>query len=409
MSHIQGLRNAAFNAAVIVAALGYFVDIYDLILFSVVRVPSLASLGLLPEDITKQGLFLLNMQMAGTLIGGVLWGVLGDKKGRISTLFGSILLYSLANTLNAFVTNVEQYAILRFIAGIGLAGELGVGITLVSEVLPKDQRGYGTMIVAGIGVTGALLANMVAKLDWRTAYIVGGIMGLALLLLRIKVVESEMFSNVKSSDHKKGSLLQLLSTPKLLKRFILCILIGMPTWFVVGILVTLAPEFAKAHGITDTISGGDAIAFCYACLAIGDFLSGWLSQVYKSRRKVMLQFLAFNAFCSIAYLLFPFTSSAALYWWIFVLGISVGFWAIFVTIAAEQFGTNLRATVATTVPNIARGSLNLISVSFAALTPVIGMQYSALCVGIACTIIAILSVIPLEETFGKDMNYVEVS
>jgi MFS family permease len=334
---------------------------------------------------------------------------LGDKKGRISTLFGSILLYSLANTLNAFVTNVEQYAILRFIAGIGLAGELGVGITLVSEVLPKDQRGYGTMIVAGIGVTGALLANMVAKLDWRTAYIVGGIMGLLLLLLRIKVVESEMFSNVKSSEHKKGSLLQLLSTPHLLRRFLLCILIGMPTWFVVGILVTLAPEFAKAHGIQDSISGGDAIAFCYAGLAIGDFLTGWLSQVYKSRRKVMFQFLAFNAFCSIAYLLFPFTSSAALYWWIFVLGISVGFWAIFVTIAAEQFGTNLRATVATTVPNIARGSLNLISVAFASLAPVIGMKYSALCVGVACTLIAILSVIPLEETFGKDMDYVEIS
>ncbi|MGA1249611.1 MAG: MFS transporter [Candidatus Kapaibacteriota bacterium] len=409
MSHLHGLRNAAFNAAVIVAALGYFVDIYDLILFSVVRVPSLTSMGLLPEEITSQGLFLLNMQMAGTLIGGVLWGVLGDKKGRISTLFGSILLYSLANTLNAFVINVEQYAVLRFIAGIGLAGELGVGITLVSEVLPKDQRGYGTMIVAGIGVTGALLANLVAKLDWRTAYIVGGIMGLALLLLRIKVVESDMFSNVKNSHHKKGSLLQLISTPHLLKRFMLCILIGMPTWFVVGILVTLAPEFAKAHGITEKISGGDAIAWCYAGLAIGDFFSGWLSQVYKSRRKVMFQFLAFNAFCSIAYLLFPFNTALSLYWWIFVLGISVGFWAIFVTIAAEQFGTNLRATVATTVPNIARGSLNIISIAFAALIPMIGMKYSALCVGLACTIIAILSVIPLEETFGKDMNYVEVS
>lgn len=407
MSHIAGLRNSAMNAAVIVAALGYFVDIYDLILFSVVRVPSLASLGLLPEQITSQGLFLLNMQMAGTLIGGVFWGVLGDKKGRISTLFGSILLYSLANTLNAFVVSVEQYAILRFIAGIGLAGELGVGITLVSEVLPKDQRGYGTMIVAGIGVTGALLANMVAKLDWRTAYIVGGIMGLALLLLRIKVVESDMFSNVKKSDHKKGSLLQLLTTPHLLRRFILCILIGMPTWFVVGILVTLAPEFAKEHGITEKISGGDAIAFCYAGLAIGDFLSGWLSQVYKSRRKVMLQFLTFNAFCFIGYLTIPFSSAMMMYWWIFILGISVGFWAIFVTIAAEQFGTNLRATVATTVPNIARGSLNIISVAFAALIPMIGMKYAALCVGLACTAIAIISVLPLEETFGKDMNYVE--
>jgi len=408
MSHIAGLRNSAMNTAVIVAALGYFVDIYDLILFSVVRVPSLTSLGLSPEQITSQGLFLLNMQMAGTLIGGLFWGILGDKKGRISTLFGSILLYSIANTLNAFVVSVDQYAILRFIAGIGLAGELGVGITLVAEVLPKDQRGYGTMIVAGIGVTGALLANVVAKLDWRTAYVVGGIMGLALLLLRIKVVESSMFSDVKKSDHKKGSVIQLLTTPHLLKRFILCILIGMPTWFVVGILVTLAPEFAKTHGLNG-ITGGDAIAFCYAGLAIGDFLSGWLSQVYKSRRKVMLQFLTFNACCFIGYLTIPFSSAMMMYWWIFILGISVGFWAIFVTIAAEQFGTNLRATVATTVPNIARGSLNIISVAFAGLIPIIGMQYAALCVGLACTAIAILSVLPLEETFGKDMNYVEVA
>jgi len=321
-----------------------------------------------------------------------------------------ILLYSIANIANAFVQTVDQYAILRFIAGIGLAGELGVGITLVSEILPKETRGYGTMIVAGIGVTGAILANFVAKFDWRIAFFVGGIMGFSLLLLRIKVSESSMFSDMhaqKSSTIKKGSFVQLLSTPALLKKFLYCILIGMPTWFVVGILVTLAPEFAKQHGINSGITGGDAVAFCYAGLAIGDFLTGWLSQKYQSRKRVMMEFLVFNIICVFGYLLLPFTSVAIFYGWIFLLGISVGFWAIFVTIAAEQFGTNLRATVATTVPNIARGSLNIISLSFAALIPLLGMKFSALGIGIACTAIALLALIPLKETFAKDLNYTE--
>ena len=400
-------KHILFNAAVIVAALGYFVDIYDLLLFSVVRIPSLIALGIPSEEITSKGLLLLNVQMAGMLIGGVFWGILGDKKGRVSTLFGSILLYSIAN---AFVQTVDQYAVLRFIAGIGLAGELGVGITLVSEILPKETRGYGTMIVAGIGVTGAILANFVAKFDWRIAFFVGGIMGFSLLLLRIKVSESSMFSDMhaqKSSSIKKGSFVQLLSTPALLKKFLYCILIGMPTWFVVGILVTLAPEFAKQHGIMSGITGGDAVAFCYAGLAIGDFLTGWLSQKYQSRKKVMKQFLVFNIICVIGYLLLPFTSVAIFYGWIFLLGISVGFWAIFVTIAAEQFGTNLRATVATTVPNIARGSLNIISITFATLIPILGMKFSALSIGLACTVIALLALIPLKETFAKDLNYTE--
>lgn len=403
-------KHIMFNAAVIVAALGYFVDIYDLLLFSVVRIPSLVALGIPSSEITSKGLLLLNVQMAGMLIGGIFWGILGDKKGRVSTLFGSILLYSIANIANAFVQTVDQYAILRFIAGIGLAGELGVGITLVSEILPKETRGYGTMIVAGIGVTGAILANFVAKFDWRIAFFVGGIMGFSLLLLRIKVSESSMFSDMhaqKSSTIKKGSFVQLLSTPALLKKFLYCILIGMPTWFVVGILVTLAPEFAKQHGIMSGITGGDAVAFCYAGLAIGDFLTGWLSQKYQSRKRVMMEFLVFNIICVFGYLLLPFTSVAIFYGWIFLLGISVGFWAIFVTIAAEQFGTNLRATVATTVPNIARGSLNIISLSFAALIPLLGMKFSALGIGIACTAIALLALIPLKETFAKDLNYTE--
>lgn len=394
------------NAAVIVAALGYFVDVYDLVLFSVVRTPSLVSLGLPQSEITSQGLHLLNMQMLGTLIGGLFWGILGDKKGRISTLFGSILLYSLANLANAFVQNIDQYAILRFIAGIGLAGELGVGITLVAEVMPRETRGYGTMVVAGVGVTGAILANLVAKTDWRIAYIVGGIMGMALLLLRIRVVESKMFSKVSTNKIARGNVMMILRSPALLKRFILCILIGMPTWFVVGILVTLAPEFAREKGLQG-ITGGDAIAFCYGGLAIGDFLSGWLSQRYQSRRRVMREFVAFNGICAVGYLFLPFDSAFMLYGWIFLLGVSVGFWAIFVTIAAEQFGTNLRATVATTVPNIARGSLNLISAVFAALIPMMGIRFSALCVGLACTAISLFSINPLAETFGKDMDYVE--
>ncbi|WP_139924822.1 MFS transporter [Hymenobacter sp. DG01] len=404
------------SAIVVVAALGYFVDIYDLILFSIVRVNSLKDLGITaPDAVTNQGLYLINMQMGGMLLGGILWGILGDKRGRLSVLFGSILIYSLANIANGFVQTIEQYAWLRLIAGIGLAGELGAGITLVSETLPKEKRGYGTMIVATVGVSGAMLAYWVGeKLGWRNAYFVGGGLGLALLALRVGVYESGMFEQTKKSEVERGNFLALFTSWARLIRYTKCLLIGVPLWFVVGILITLAPEFSRALGIQPVagqqaeVTAGLAVFWCYFGLVFGDFASGTLSQLLRSRNRALQLFLAFCGLMVGVYLFgVQGTSTTVFYAVCFVLGISVGFWALFVTVAAEQFGTNLRATVATTAPNFARGSVVLLVPMFQALRGPFGLIGSAAVLGFVSLVVAFWAVATLPESFNKDLDYVE--
>ncbi|MDD5362853.1 MAG: MFS transporter [Ignavibacteria bacterium] len=395
-------------AIVVISALGYFVDIYDLILFSVVRIGSLKSLGVSEADLLPNGVLLLNMQMAGMLIGGIIWGIMGDKKGRISVLFGSIFLYSLANIANGFVQTVPQFAILRFIAGVGLAGELGAGITLVSEVMPKETRGYGTMLVATIGIFGAVVAAIVAdSFQWRTAFFVGGGMGVLLLIMRIGVFESGMYSSIKTIEVAKGSFHKLFTNKKLFFKYLYSISIGVPIWFIVGVLITFSPEFAKAFGITETISTGKAVMFCYIGLAAGDFLSGFLSQIFKTRKKIVALFILMEITFIIVYLFFIKSSATELYIMCLLLGISGGYWAVFVTNASEQFGINIRATVTTTVPNFVRGAVVPATLVFQYLTPMTGIVYSALIVGMSTLIIAFFSVTQLDETFGKDLNYIE--
>lgn len=401
------------NAAVIIAALGYFVDIYDLLLFGFVRVKSLEDLGLSGQMLTDVGLSLFNWQMIGMLLGGVFWGILGDKRGRVSVLYFSIALYSLSNILNGFISTPTEYAICRFFAGIGLAGELGAGITLVSEILPKEKRGYGTMLVASIGLSGALLAWVISSnFTWQHSYFIGGGLGIALLVFRISVAESGIFRQVKSNaDIERGNFLSLFTSRDRLLRFLQCTLIGSPTWFVVGILVTLAPEFATIKGFEKgAVTGGNAIAACYTGLILGDILSGLLSQYLKSRLKVMWIFLCADTLAVLYYLSAGFSSPGMMYFAHFLLGISVGFWVIFVTIAAEQFGTNLRATVATSVPNFARGMLVPISLSFLYLKSpeATGSAVSAAYIlGAVCLGISFLSLWGMKETFHKDLDYVE--
>lgn len=399
------------NAAVIVAALGYFVDIYDLLLFGFVRQKSLLSLGFSAEQAFDIGLSLQNWQMFGLLIGGILWGVLGDKRGRVKVLYFSIAMYSLANILNGFVSGYADYALFRFIAGVGLAGELGAGITLVAEVLPKEKRGYGTTLVAAIGLSGALLAWVIeVAFPWRTCYFIGGGLGILLLLLRISVSESGIFNRIRQETHvSRGNFLALFTSWDRAVRFLRCIFIGTSTWFVVGILVFFAPEFGKVKGLTG-ITAGNAIAACYTGLILGDIASGLLSQALRSRLKVMWLFLLLDVVAVAFYLWMPFSSNTAFYLTHFFLGISVGFWVIFVTIGAEQFGTNLRSTVATSVPNFARGMQVPINESFkylksAAVTgSVITASYL---VGTVCLGIAFLALIGMKETFDADLDYVE--
>ena len=395
---------------ILVAALGYFVDIYDLLLFLIIKNKSLESLGVKPEDITETGLWLMNWQMAGLLLGGILWGILGDKKGRLSVLFGSIIMYSLANIANGFVQDLNVYAALRFIAGIGLAGELGAGITLISESMSKEKRGYGTMLVATIGLMGAVAAYFVgAKFDWRIAFFIGGGMGMILLILRIGVFESGMFARIKDDTVKKGHFLMLFNNKLRFKKYINSILIAVPVWFVVGILIGVAPEFAKALGITEPINTGRGIMFTYVGISMGDFLSGTLSQIFKTRKKVVFLFITLTYAGILFFLLSNGLSASAFYMLCVFFGIATGYWVVFVTMASEQFGTNLRATVTTTAPNFVRGSLILVTLLFTYLKAHFGIINSALMVGTLTVIIAYVALFQLDETFGKDLDYLEPS
>lgn len=399
---------------VIVAALGYFVDIYDLLLFGIVRKASLTDLGLIDQANRDSGEFLISMQMYGMLLGGILWGILGDKKGRLSVLFGSIFIYSIANIANGMVHSVEAYAFWRFIAGIGLAGELGAGITLVAESLPKNKRGYGTMIVAAVGLTGAIVANLVYQTfgDWRLCYYAGGVLGLVLLVLRVSVRESAMYHQVKEEGSERGNFLSLFTDKERFIKYLRCILIGVPLWFLVGVLMTFAPEFAKALGVegAETIKAGQAIAWCYGGLVVGDIFSGLLSQYLKSRKKVMAIFLTLNLLMVFVYLNAHGISGSLFYLLCMGMGFSVGYWVIFVTIAAEQFGTNIRATVTTTVPNFVRGSLPgiiLMYQFFRDKTFAGDILEAGMLVGSILAVISFLSLWKMKETFHANLNYTE--
>lgn len=392
---------------VIVAALGYFVDIYDLLLFLIVRIKSLQSIGLNEDMIDKVGLQIAGHQMWGLLIGGILWGIMGDKKGRLSVLFGSILLYSLANIANGFVQTPDQYSLCRFIAGIGLAGELGAGITLVSELTPKEKRGVATSLVAGIGLTGAVVAYFIGQhFDWRTCYFIGGGMGLLLLVLRISVFESGMFNDVVQREVSRGNFFMFFTNKARFRKYLLAILIGLPTWYVIGIIVGFSNKFGKAFNITEPINPAKAIMYAYAAISIGDITIGLVSQWLKSRKKALFIFYGITIIGILLYFNQYNGTANGMYAICALLGFGTGFWAIFVTMAAEHFGTNLRATAATTVPNMVRGALPLIIYMFTKLQAY-GYVEAAAITGAIVMSISIIAAALTEETFGKDLNFIE--
>jgi len=400
-------RNVIF--LVIVAALGYFVDIYDLVLFSVVRVKSFTDIGVSAAHMRTEGEYVINMQMFGLLLGGLLWGIIGDKFGRIKVLFGSILMYSLANLANGFATDVHTYAIIRLIAGIGLAGELGAGITLVTETMDKEKRGYGTMVVAGIGLLGAAAAATIGKhFTWQTSYFVGGGMGLLLLLLRVGTFESGMFRHAEqSSEVSKGNFFMLFSNRKRFLKYLACICLGLPLWFIVGILVTQSPEIGKALGAKELLNAGTGIMYTYFGIAIGDVVCGFLAQVLKSRRKTVLIFQSLSVITVIVYLTSTGLTESSFILICLFMGFAVGYWATFVTIAAEQFGTNIRSTVTTTAPNFVRGALIPITFVFEFFVHRYNIVSAGFIVMGIVTVIAMISVVYLKESFNKDLNYLE--
>lgn len=402
-----------FSLPVIVAALGYFVDIYDLLLFTIVKKTSMLGVGATEATMLVDSTRVINWQMTGLLLGGIIWGVLADKKGRLSVLFGSIILYSTANFATGFVTTVDQYAWARFIGGLGLAGELGAGITLVSELLPKNKRGIGTSLVAGIGLFGAVAAYYTYQYtqDWRLCYKIGGVLGICLLLLRVKVAESGMFATAKASEVVKGNFFMLLNNGKRFKKYFVAILIGLPTWYVIGILLNQSDRFGKAMFNSTTIDSGRAIMFGYVGIAVGDILIGLVSQYFKSRKKALLLFYGLTMLGLLFYYSNYNNSDTTMYLVAGWLGFSTGFWAIFVTMGAEQFGTNLRATAATTIPNMVRGALPLMNMLFLDLFQKSwhwSIVYSGIVTGIIVMCVAFTAYAFTEETFHKDLDYMEL-
>jgi predicted MFS family arabinose efflux permease len=404
--------------AITVAALGYFVDIYDLTLFGMVRKASLADLGYGEAQQRDLGLLLMQIQMLGLLVGGIVWGILGDKRGRLSVLFGSILMYSVANLANGFGQGFADYAVLRFIAGVGLAGELGAGVTLVAEMMPTRLRGYGPTIIASFGLLGALAAGEVARMDWglgvanwRVAYFIGGGLGLGLLLLRVGVFESTLFEKTKQDGITRGDFLALFRRRDLLVRYLKCILLGVPVWFTVGVLVFFADAFAVVLGVQDAASleVPVAIMYCYAGLAVGDMASGLLSQFLRSRKRAILVFLGISALAMAWFLWMDGVSVQHVYWVCFAIGFGAGYWAVMMINASEQFGTNIRATVTTTVPNFVRGSLTLTAGVFGWLTGAFDSPITAAwVVGLPLLLAAVWAAATLPETFYRDLDYLEV-
>lgn len=394
--------------ALLVAALGYFVDVFDIWLYSVYRVSSLTALGYSGETLTQHSTTILNAQMLGMILGGLVFGVMGDRLGRKASLFGSILIYASATIFNGFVWDAHSYALARLVAGFGLAGELGAGVALTMEVMPKQHRGWAPALIAGFGLFGCVAAALISEIiDWRMGYIIGGSMGFMLFLLRIKVAESGLYTASRNAEVRYGALTDLLATPERLRRYLLCILVGMPVWFVSGIMLIFAPELGRELGVQAPVIAGHAILYFSVALAIGDIACGYVSQRLRSRRKALLAFLLVLAAFCLAYFTYRGLSLIQFYGLLCCIGFFTGYWAVLMATVTEQFGTNLRATAATTVPNFVRGSVLLMTGLLGVLKPELGLTHAALVVGCLVMLAALLAAALLPESFDKDMDYLE--
>ncbi len=396
------------SLTILVAALGYFVDVFDIQLFGIVRTTSLKSLGLTGDQITSVGAMLLNWQMAGMLLGGILWGILGDKKGRVYVLFGTILLYSVANIANAFVDTIPAYAATRFFSGLGLAGEIGAGVTLASELLPKNIRSYATTIVISFGVMGPIVASFVVEaFDWRTAYIVGGALGIVLLLFRVSVNESGLFAAVKKETHiSRGRFFMLFNNRRRLAHYLCCIAIGATTYIGFGILAIFSPEIGTALNIAAPIKASTAMVSYFIGNTLGALLSGLLSQVAKSRKKILAGLLIGGIFIILLTLHAKGMTASAFYILTLITG-ALASWTIFMTTTAEQFGTNLRATATTTAPNFARASIILYTFLIGVMKASFGLLSSIEIIALIGFALAGFALWRLPETFGRDLDFTE--
>ena len=404
----DNIYKSPFNIAVLVAGIGFFIDAFDLFLFNVYRIPSLKDLGLSGAALTTAGERLLSIQMAGMMLGGIITGIIADKKGRVTVLYASILLYSLANFANAFVHDVNTYALIRFLAGVGLAGELGSGITLVSESMSIEKRGYGTIIVATLGALGAVAAGLAGTfLPWRHAFLAAGLAGCVLLVMRLRSFESSVFLETKASKEARGSLLLLFSSRRRAFRYLACILMGIPIWYSVGLLITLSPELAKDHHI-DGLKLSTCFILFQVGISTGDLSSGILSQWLKSRKKVLLSVMILGI-AATAWHFALIEQGQQINVTSFLMGLGCGYLSVFITSTAEHFGTNLRVTVTATVTNFMRGALVLLIPLHQFIEHAFGLTLTAGLAITGCIVwaLAMLSAIILPDTFGKSLAFTE--
>ena len=402
------LYHSPFNIVVLAAGLGFFVDTFDLFLFNVYRIPSLKELGFSGTALTSAGEYLLSVQMLGMMIGGIISGIIADKKGRVTVLFGSIILYSLANILNAFVYDLNSYALIRFIAGVGLAGELGAGITLVGESMSIEKRGYGTILVATLGGLGAVTAGLAGDfLPWRTAFLVAGGLGFLLLLLRVKAMETNIFKASLRQEQPRGSFFHLFKSKIRIYKYFACILVGVPIWYSVGLLITLSPELALEHHINYLKLGLCFILFQVG-ITTGDLSSGILSQLFRSRKKILIAYMAFAIVGTILHFI-QLYQSGSIYITSLLMGIGCGYLSVFVTSTSEHFGTNLRVSATATVTNFMRGAVTIL-IPLRIWIQEMGsftLSQSLIFTGIIVWSVALIAVFWLPETYGRNLDYLE--
>lgn len=411
LGHIWGDVKLLMKPVVIVSGLGYLVDAYDMMIFSVVRTASLTDMGLSGDKLVEAGLQIMNLQMAGLLLGGLVWGMLGDKLGRMKVLFASIIMYSVANFGCGFAQGVADYGVWRFMAGFGLAGEAGAAITIVTESLPKTKRGLGVMLVVACAAMGPLLAGIVGELvEWRHAYMIGGVAGFALLFLRANVKESKVFEHVAHNKKvQRGNLLQFVTNWSLFKRYVCCVLVGVPVWYIIGIQTTLAPEFARSMGVVGAVAAGTALSFNFVGTIVGEILCATMAQVLQSRRQSLILWLLLTLGSVLGYYQLHDVTAQTFYFYCGFLGISIGYWVSLMAATAEQFGTNLRASATTSIPNFIRGSLIPMNMMFVYLHNKVGYSYeqTGLIIGGAVVAMALGALLFMPETFHNDMDFVE--
>lgn len=391
---------------VLVVALGYYVDAYDLLVMSAVRKPSLLSLGVPESETLNIGLSLLNYQLVGLMIGGVMWGVIADKYGRKKALFGSILIYSFANIANGYINSVNMYYWLRIIAGFGLAGELGVGISLITENVAKERRTISTAIVSFFGMLGASTGGWFGSIfEWQNCFLIGGFAGLLLLLLRLKVEESVMFNEIKDKNVSKGNIWMIIKNPKTLLTYFFCTLAGAASILFIGVFIQSTPELGKLFNLN--ITAGIALIWYYLGASVSEIIAGLLSKLLKERKAPIYIFYAISLLAITNFCVNVPNSPYFFYLNCLFLGFGLGWWSQLITLSAELFGINVRATAATSIPTFARAWNIPFSNIFKQNIPNLGIVNSAFGIGVIVVSLAIISITMVKETFENDANFIE--